>query len=136
MSARDFNNRLALAVIAQAPRLEYRGQAELLHGARKFALRADSPIARGRDAQGLEQAFFRQTVLAGGECRQRRCDAGPGAVRLQRVDRDVFPVEGHDLAAPGKFAQQLPVGEFASQYRADLAAGSVGGAVQKQAVNA
>src|SRR5690242_721488 len=85
---------LSLAVVAEAPRLEHAREPDAAHGEAERGARIDRGVTRRRYAQQLEGALLGETVLRGGERAQRRRDARVSRQTLERIDRDVLPVEG------------------------------------------
>ena len=122
---RRAHHRLALAVVAEAARLEHPGQADRrAWRASSCGARADGAPARGGNARRSNRRFSRpgpgrrRAPRAAGRCARRAA----ARRRAQRLDRDVLPVEGHDLAAraPG-CASSLRSVNSPLQQRRDLA---------------
>ena len=95
---------LALAVVAQRARLEHARQADGLHRRVERGARIHGGITGGRDAEQFEGALFAEPVLRGRERTQRRGDACLAGKTFERLDRDVLPVEGDDVAAFAELA--------------------------------
>ena len=101
--------RLALAVIAEASRLQHGGTTDALERGRQFGGGGDSRIGRGADAKAGDEIFFGDAVLG------RRQNSWIGQDRHQRrqerggLRRDVFEFVGDDIDAFRKTRQRLLV---------------------------
>ncbi len=137
MSRRAAQHELSFAVIAQAPRLQHAGKPDVSDRADQFLAAVDRGMRGDRDFEAWKTALFppadlatlRAPLAAGGLCVifSRGSRALPG---------NVFPVEGHDIAARRQFGEQRRVLKIADQDGRDLRARRVGAAIEKQAAHA
>ncbi len=112
-AARDFagrlDARLALAVVAEAPRLQNRGRADLGDGRGKVIGAGDRRKARDRYAQRCDEVLFPVAIL----CRFKRLEAGP--YRAHTLDsgggfhRHVLEFVGDDVRRLREFCDLLKI---------------------------
>ena len=106
------DDRLALAVIAEAAGFQHRGQADFGDRRAQRGCRGDVGIVGGADAELAHEILFRQAVLRGFEdlaVRQHRTPRGEdhGGRR-----RHVLEFIGDDVDIGGKQLQRLDIGIF------------------------
>ena len=111
------DQRLALAVVAEAARLQDRRPAELGDRARERAGVLDPDEGRGLQAEIAQEGLFDQPVLG----QRQRARAGPDGQalgqELDRRDRHVLEFVGDDVDRFGKARQRLLVVEGGDRAR-------------------
>src|SRR5579871_3398801 len=130
------DQRLPLAVVAKASRLDDTRKADPHERSLELGERADRVPARRGDRELLEELLLCDPILSGGESRKRWRDARasqPGDPR-EALDRDIFPVERDHFAAARKPAKQCGVAEAAVQQRRHAARGSVARRIETEEV--
>ena len=111
---------LALAVVAEATRLQHGGEAEPSDGAIEIVLARDRREAGGGNAQRREEALLVEPILAHLERARRRIDANELVQEARGADRHVLELVRDDVALPRQLAEPLLVVVRANPQVADV----------------
>ena len=133
---RAVQRELSLAVVAQAPRLQHAGKPDVSDCLYQLLLAVDRGMRRHRNFELGKQGFFDHPILRRCERRSRRPDSRDYFQRLECAAGNIFPVEGHNIAARRQFFEQLLVRKIADQDGRNLGARRIGAAIEKQALHA
>ena len=103
--------RLALSIIAQPPRFQDRGRADLGHGRVEPRAIVDRSEGRGATAERGDEALFRQPVLRDLERARRRVKHGVLGQCLERAGGDILELVGHHVDLVSEARQRVGIVE-------------------------
>ena len=128
---RRAEHRLPLAVVAEAPRLQHRGQADCPRPRRRSPPRESiGRERRRRDAERREELLLRQPFLRHFERPRRREDRHALGEPAGGLDRHVLELERDHIGRLCQFEERLEVVELAANMRATLARPRIGGRIE------
>src|SRR5262249_723106 len=111
--------RLALAVVAEAPRLEHGGTADAVERGGQFERRADGRIGRRADGEAGDEVFFGDAVLGRRQNFRVGQDWHQWRQECSGFRRDVFKLVGDDVHMLRKAGQRFFVVKIGARTLAD-----------------
>ena len=130
------DSELALAVVAETPRLQDARQSEIGDGAVEILARGDVGERRHGNAELPEQGFFRQPVLRDAERARVGENRNAFGQPLRALGRDVLEIEGGDIDAAGEFGQHRLVAIITHDHRHELAGAGIDGGIEHEEAQA
>ena len=130
------NHELALAIVAEASRLDDQRQAEILDRIHNVLVGVDRAIACQRDIQLIKEALLVESILGVPQCVGGRVDRYLVLDLAQRLDRHVLKFKSDDIAGCGEFGQRVAVVKWPLNNLATIGCGRCVGRIDETAFDA